>query len=116
MPLIRVQLSVELDEAKQSKLMSELSSTVASALGKPEGYMMVVLEQQTPMLLGASSDPAALVEIRSVGSISGDQARDLSGKVSEVIGGAAGIGADRIYSNFEGVPGAMWGYNGATFG
>jgi phenylpyruvate tautomerase len=116
MPLIRVQLSVEIDEAKQSKLMSELSSTVAGALGKPESYMMVVLEQRTPMLLGASSDPTALVEIRSVGSISGDQARDLSGKVSEVIGGAAGIGADRIYSNFEGVPGAMWGHNGATFG
>ncbi len=39
MPLIRVQLSVEIDEAKQSKLMSELSSTVAGALGKPEGYV-----------------------------------------------------------------------------
>ena len=116
MPLIRLQLSVSVDGARQTSLMSELSSTVARALGKPEGYMMVVLEQQTPILLGASDDPAALVEIRSVGTISGQQARDLSGKVSEVISCATGIGADRIYSNFTGVPGAMWGHDGSTFG
>lgn len=116
MPLIRVQLSVSVDGDRQSKLMTALSSTVASALGKPESYMMVVLEQQTPILLGASDDPAALVEIRSVGTISGQQARDLSSRVSAVISGATGVGADRIYSNFAGVPGAMWGHDGSTFG
>ena len=115
MPLVRVQMSVELDQNTRNSLMTELSRVVAQALGKPESYMMVLLEPGTPMLMGASADPAALVEVRSVGTISPDQARSLSGALSGALAGA-GIDAKRVYSNFTGVPGAMWGMGPSTFG
>ena len=115
MPMIRVQLSTSVDEGTKTSLMQSLSKAVAGGLGKPESYMMVVLEPETAMLMAAQGDPAALVEIRSVGSISPDQARKLSATVSEIIA-STGISADRIYSNFMGVQGAMWGHGDRTFG
>jgi len=114
MPLVRVQLSVAIDDQARASMMAELSRAVAQALGKPESYVMVVLEPQRSMLMGASDDPAALVEVRSVGTISPGQATELSGALSAVIT-KAGVDTRRIYSNFTGVPGAMWGMGGSTF-
>ena len=116
MPLIRVQLATTLDKEQQASLMKSLSATVASALGKPEGYMMVVLEPGLPMLMGGQAGPAAFFEVRSVGTISGQQAAHLSDSVGALLSKATGVPAGRIYSNYTGVPGAMWGHDGGTFG
>lgn len=116
MPLIRVQLSISIPQETQTALMSELSAAVAQALGKPESYMMVVVQPQVAMLMGTSSDPTALVEVRSVGSISPEQARGLSKRIGEILERSVQIGTDRMYANFTGVPGTMWGYDGRTFG
>ena len=116
MPMIRVQLSRPLEGPARSDLMKKLSTCVAGGLGKPESYMMVVMDPEVPMMMSANEEPAALVEVRSVGTISGQQARDLNGKISALISEAAGISSERIYANFIGVPGAMWGYSGGTFG
>ncbi len=116
MPMIRVQLSSALEKPAQATLMKNLSATVAGSLGKPESYMMVVLDPEVPIMMSANDEPAALVEVRSVGTITDQQARDLSDKVSAIISEAVGTSVDRIYSNFMGVPGTMWGYSGRTFG
>jgi len=115
MPLVRVQTSITVDEETCSGLMAELSRVVADALGKPESYMMVVVQGGTPMLMGGGDDPAALVEVRSVGSISPEQAHQLAGGLSATIA-KIGVDARRIYTNFTGVPGAMWGMGQSTFG
>lgn len=115
MPWIRAQLSKPVDEQTRTELMESLSKAVARALGKPESYMMVVFESGVPMLMGTSDEAAAFLEIRSVGTIHTDQAKALSGAVSDIIA-KAGVDAERIYSNFVGVPGAMWGHGGNTFG
>lgn len=115
MPLVRVQTSAAVDEATRSGLLAELSGAVAEALGKPESYMMVVLQADTPMLMGGDDAPAALVEVRSVGTISPEQAHGLAGKLSAIVA-TLGVDPRRIYSNFTGVPGAMWGMGQSTFG
>ncbi len=115
MPLIRIQISKTVDEALRAELMTTLSKTVAGALGKPESYVMVIFESGVAMKMGGTDEPAAFADIRSVGSISADQARSLSTAVCEVVG-KAGIDTRRIYANFAGVPGAMWGHGGNTFG
>ena len=116
MPMIRIQTSLAVDEEKQSSLMNTLSGAVAELLGKPESYMMVILEPETLMMMSGTLEPSALVEVHSVGSISEDESKNLSGKISEIIGREIGVGAGRIYLNFRGVPGVMWGYDGRTFG
>ena len=116
MPLLKLQTSMEIPEAKRDELLVQLSATTAQQLGKPESYMMVVVEAQAPMLFGGDAAPAALAEVRSVGTISPEQARSLSGALSEVLSSALGLAPERIYYNFAGVPGAMWGHGTRTFG
>jgi phenylpyruvate tautomerase PptA (4-oxalocrotonate tautomerase family) len=116
MPMIRVQLSAPVSDPKRPPLMKRLSATVASLLGKPESYMMVVLETETSMLMSGKTDLAALVELRSVGTISAKQATDLSREITALLGEETGVAGNRVYLNFTGVPGAMWGHDGATFG
>jgi phenylpyruvate tautomerase PptA (4-oxalocrotonate tautomerase family) len=116
MPLVRVQLSVAVDPKTEQSILKSLSSAVASLLGKPESYMMAVLEPRAAILMGASPEPAALCEVRSVGTISGAQAASLSAKICEILSQQAKVPGDRIYLNLAGVPGAMWGHDGGTFG
>ena len=71
MPLVRVQTSTAVDEAARAATMKSLSWSVAEILQKPESYVMVILEPEVPMLFSALPDPAAFVEVRSVGTISG---------------------------------------------
>jgi len=116
MPMIRIQTSLAIDKEKQATLMNTLSSAVAEFLCKPESYMMLILEPETVMMMSGTTEAAALVEVRSVGSISEEEAKNLSGKISEILGKEIGVGAGRIYLNFQGVPGVMWGFDGRTFG
>jgi len=115
MPLIRVQTSASVSAEKRREVMSALSKAVAKALGKPESYLMVVFESDLALLMAGGAEPAALAEVRSVGTISPDQALRLAAVVSEAIG-RLGVDRDRIYTNCFGVPGAMWGQGDGTFG
>lgn len=116
MPLIDVQLSTKLSHQTLAVLMQNLSQSVASRLGKPESYVMVILRSEVPMLMGGRAEPSAWAEVRSVGSISPAQARELSAAVSQALAKAAGIDESRVYCTFQGVPGALWGQGDQTFG
>jgi len=116
MPLLRLQLNGSLARSAQKTLLTDLASSVSKALEKPEGYTMVVLEPQTPIYFGGSPDPAAFFEVRSIGSISSDQAKAISSSVSDILRDQLQIDPQRIYSNFGSVERTMWGHNGQTFG
>ena len=116
MPMVHIHLSNPVEKEKQAKLMSALSGAVAEILGKPEAYVMIMLDPETAMLMAAKSGPAAFVEVRSVGTVSADQAKKLSKAISEIIAQEIGVESSRIYSNFLSIPGSMWGFNGNTFG
>ena len=117
MPLLRVQTSAAIDESARQGLLLALSKKASELLGKPEAYVMVVLEPDTPMsMAGAADAAAAFFEVRSVGELNADKARDLSSGLSQIIGETLGINTDRIFGNFSGWSGAMWGFRGATLG
>jgi phenylpyruvate tautomerase PptA (4-oxalocrotonate tautomerase family) len=116
MPLLKLQTSAPMDDALGQELLPALSRTTAEVLGKPEQYVMVIVEDRVPLLMGGSRDPAALAEVRSVGTITADQARAISEQVTALLGDKLGLPPDRIFLNFFGVPAAMWGFSGSTFG
>ena len=76
MPMIRVLMSESLNRDKQQALLEAVSTEAAELLDKPESYMMVIIEQGVPISMSASVEPAAFVDVRSVGSITEDQARN----------------------------------------
>ena len=116
MPTLRLETSATVEQDTRPALMQELSAAVARILGKSESYVMVVLEDQKPIFFNQSSQPAALAELRSVGTVSGEQSRALSEALADIVGRSLDIPAQRIYCESRGVPGAMWGYNRSTFG
>lgn len=115
MPLIHIQTSAPApDDA--GPLLREASRELASHLGKPERYVMTLLQAALPMTFGADPGPSAYVEVKSIGGLDGDQPRRLSAVLCELLGRHLGLEAERIYIQFEDAPARLWGWNGGTFG
>ena len=117
MPLIKVQTSVPaLDSAQVEGLLKDLSSILASQLGKPEAYVMTAFEAGVPMTFGGTTDPVCYVEIKSVGTMGGAKTRAMSQEFCAQLERTLGVPQNRTYIEFADAPGAMWGWNGGTFG
>ena len=112
MPLINLRTSVtSVDRCEE--LLLEMSATLAEQTGKPEDYVMTLLETDVPMTFGGTSAPAALVEIKSIGAL---HPPAMTAVFCELITARTGIPADRIYITFDDVPASALGWNGRTFG
>jgi|SRR5208282_3511896 len=115
MPLLKLETTVVLSEDKRKSLLASLSRAIAGAIGKPEQYVMVTAGQAAMLMSGKAGD-AALVDIRSIGGLSGDVNRKLSQQVCKLLTDSLGIPPDRVYLNFTNVEAGNWGWNGNTFG
>ena len=112
MPLINVKLSAK-KVPNTELLLKELSATLADLTGKPEKYVMCLLQTNVPMSFGGSNEPSCYVEIKSIGALRPPQ---MCKSYSALISSLTDIPSDRIYISFTDVPASQWGYNGQTFG
>jgi phenylpyruvate tautomerase PptA (4-oxalocrotonate tautomerase family) len=117
MPLIKVQTSVSgLDKSTVEGLLKSLSAQLAKHLSKPESYVMTAFEPGLTMTFAGSLEPVCYIEIKSVGSMSSSQTKAMSQEFCQKISEVLGVSRDRIYIEFADAKGAMWGWNGSTFG
>ena len=112
MPLINVKTNIS-DVQAPDALLKSLSAALATATGKPESYVMTLLNSGVPMTFAGSNEPCAYVEIKSIGALSPPE---MSDQFCELIKGSLGISKDRIYIGFDDVNASDWGWNGRTFG
>lgn len=112
MPLINVRTSLASVDNPEG-LLKELSAALAQQTGKPETYVMTLLESGVPMTFAGSSDPCAYVEIKSIGAL---KPPAMTEAFCALIHARTGIPANRIYVAFEDVKASSWGWNGRTFG
>ncbi len=115
MPLLRIQTNITIEESAEQAMLTQLSATVADQLGKPEGYVMVMLEGGKAMFFAANDDPAAYLELKSLG-LPQETTPALCAALCEVVNQQLSIPADRIYIEFSSPPRHMWGWNNSTFG
>lgn len=115
MPYLKIQTNVEIDPASRQPLVKQLSATVAELLDKSENYVMVALEENTPMCFAADDAPCAYLELKSLGLPEQETAR-FSEVLCDVVSGALDIPTSRIYLEFSGPPRHMWGWDRRTFG
>lgn len=115
MPLISVKTSTAAGDSSPA-LLQELSATLAELLGKPERYVMTLLEEGVPMTFAASPAPACYVEVKSIGALDGERPRQVSEAVCALLERHLGVPADRVYIGFEDAPARLWGWNASTFG
>ena len=79
MPLITVKTNIA-DVQAPDILLKGLSAALATATGKPESYVMTLLDSGVPMTFAGSDEPCAYVEIKSIGCLlyTSPSPRDLS--------------------------------------
>lgn len=116
MPLMTIRTNAPIDEAKAAPLLEECSAKIATLLGKPEGYVMTLFDRPVAMTMGGTNEPACLVEVRSVGKLTGDQTRAVANDFCTLLSKRLGVLSNRIFINFTDFPGSMWGYDGSTLG
>ena len=91
MPLINVRTSLP-EVVDSASLLKELSAALAQQTGKPESYVMTLLETAVPMTFAGSADPCAYVEIKSIGAL---KPAAMTSAFCKLIEARTGIGAAR---------------------
>ncbi len=112
MPVLHIHTNISIDH--QSDFLAQASSTVASALGKPESYVMVLFSECKPMSFAGTQEPTAFVELKSLG-LNDTQTKDLSDKLCSFLETTLDIEPSRIYIEFSSPERAMFGWNKSTF-
>jgi phenylpyruvate tautomerase len=114
MPFFSITTNQALDADRSAAVSAEASAFLARLLGKPEKYIMVQIRPGEAMILNGNSEPAAFVELKSIG-LAKDECKMLSEKICGFLEEWVGIPADRVYIDFYAIDGAMFGWNKTTF-
>ena len=114
MPYLKIQTNLPLSRKAERAILKTASQEVAELLEKPESFVMVALETDTPMLFAGSDDPVAFLELKSIG-LPAKRTKDLSEALCQLIEGHLGVPRDRVYVKFIDVKRGMWGWKGDTF-
>ena len=93
----------------------QLSEQLAQWLTKPESYCMVHTQFTTGLSFAGTEEPAATVEVASLG-MNDDQPANLTPLIGEFLQSTLGVSPDRLYIRFSSPPRTHWGWNGKTFG
>ena len=114
MPLLTITTNITLDAEAAQTLCNEASSHAARLLAKPESYVMVSLQQATPMSFAGETAPCAMLELKSLG-LPEQQTAQYSESLCDFISQHTEIPAERIYIQFSSPERHMWGWDGRTF-
>ena len=112
MPLIQINTSSK-SVVDNFLLQKEISKMVADLTGKPENYVMTMVQRDTKMTFAGSDEPCCFINVKSIGSLTPSS---MSKSLCELIASKTNINKNRIYIEFIDVKASNWGFNGSTFG
>jgi phenylpyruvate tautomerase len=115
MPYLALATNLKISDAARKRFLREASKAIATGTGKPEQYVMVKLTTAEPMLFAGNDDPAAFIEIKSIG-FPPHSIPALTASLCDLVATCLLIPADRTYIVFTDVKPDMWGHDGETFG
>ena len=114
MPLLKIQVNIEFPTERRTELLKTASMAVAEMLGKPERYVMVILETNHEILFAGDALPLAFLELKSI-DLPGDRTSEFSARLCDLIHSELDIPPERIYIEFANSARNMWGWNRRTF-
>ncbi len=114
MPYLKIQTNLPLTKKAERAVLKTASTLLADELNKPEEYVMIAVQPDTPMLFAGTDDPVAFLELKAVG-LPVRRTKRLSQSLCELIEHQLGIAKDRVYVKFIDVKHGMWGWKGDTF-
>lgn len=113
MPLIRLETNVSISDT--AKLLRELSTEAGRCLGKDQQWVMASLRHEADLLYGGTADPAALVDVGSIG-LTASACPEISRAICGLLERRLGIPPKRVYIRFQSWERDLTGWNGTTFG
>tara|TARA_Y100001968_G_C18993874_1_gene542695 strand:+ start:225 stop:566 length:342 start_codon:yes stop_codon:yes gene_type:complete len=113
MPFIQVNTSSKSIVENDDLLLKDISSLVADLTGKPENYVMTMLQKNIKMTFAGSDEPCSFIKVKSIGSLTPSA---MSKSLCGLIASKTNIEISRIYIEFTDIKGSNWGFNGSTFG
>jgi phenylpyruvate tautomerase PptA (4-oxalocrotonate tautomerase family) len=116
MPLIKLQMTISLNEDKRKALLASLSKILTESIGKPEQYVMATIEPEVTMMMAGKYGDAAFAEVKSIGGLTAKVNTQIARKLCALLEESLGISPNRIYLNFTNISASDWGWNGDTFG
>ena len=112
MPLLSIKTNARIND--RDSFAGLASQTTASIIGKPESYVMVLVEDEHTVLFAGNAEPAAYLELKSI-SLPEAETKALSSSLCQLVNEQLKIEKNRIYIEFSNAERHMWGWNGATF-
>ena len=113
MPLIQVNTSSKSVVENDDSLQKDISTMIAELTGKPENYVMTMIQRDIKMTFAGSDEPCCFIKVKSIGSLSPSS---MSKSLCELIASKTNINTNRIYIEFIDVKASNWGFNSSTFG
>ena len=113
MPYLSITTNVALTAEAESAFTTDVSKALSSGLGKPEAYVMVSVQTVRTLRFAASPEPAAFLDLKSIGLPRSLEA--IASSLTALAEKHAGIAPDRVFINFSDIAASHWAHAGATF-
>jgi len=114
MPCLIIKTNQSLTQQEKTDCCLSASAKTAQLLGKPESYVMTMLEDQLIMTMSGTTEPTAYLELKSI-NLPEDQTKELSSSLCQYISSLLKVDANRIYIEFSNAQRHLWGWDGGTF-
>jgi phenylpyruvate tautomerase PptA (4-oxalocrotonate tautomerase family) len=115
MPTLIIKTNAALPDGSRDDLLRAASAAIASLLGKPESYVMVLLEPVADMSFGGDTAPTAYLELKSLG-LPEERTPELSAALCAFVEEHLGVPKARVYIELASPPRHLFGFDGRTFG
>ncbi|EPS70381.1 hypothetical protein M569_04379 [Genlisea aurea] len=115
MPTLNLFINVPVDGVVASDILKDATKAVAKTIGKPESYVMILVNGGVPISFGGTEEPAAYGELVSIGGLTPSVNAKLSATVAEILQTKLSIPSSRFYIKFYDVQRPFFGFNGSTF-
>ena len=114
MPAIILQTSVKCTNEQKDLLAKGLSKICADGIGKPESYVMSIVQDDVTTVFAGDLQPAAMLEVKSIGGLNANVNANLSKAICEFLSTSINIKSNNIYIHFTDVAGQNWGVHTGT--
>ncbi|GAB4838286.1 hypothetical protein Ancab_027814 [Ancistrocladus abbreviatus] len=115
MPTLNLFTNIPVDGVVASDILKDATKAVAKIIGKPERYVMVLINGAVPMAFGGTEEAAAYGELISIGGLGPSVNGKLSAVIAEILQTKLSIDSARFYIKFYDVERSYFGFNGSTF-
>ena len=110
MPCVQIQTNVAYNESDRETILREATKVMVEQAHKNEEAVMVIL-QKVDGMMGNSSEPMALIDVRSMVGIEHKTNNDISAALTPIMTRVLGVSPYRTYITFLRIPrhaGALW--------